>query len=156
VTLASEDTTLIFCSIMLCTELEGHRALRWQMMTRLAASDCISSIQHQPIILKQQFSHNQPSPRTQPLQLKQTQFSQHPIIQNTAPPHPSKPRRSLNNLNQHRMIDIKNPPIRTTNQSPSFTIRTTAYESVPAALSTNGPILTVLFVRTGPRLFTCP
>jgi len=82
---------------------------------------------------------NQHSPSPQPIQLKQSQPSQYPIIQNTTPPNLRKPRRSISNLNQHRMIDIKNPPMRTSNQSLSFSLGTTAYESVSVAPSTSAP-----------------
>jgi hypothetical protein len=88
---------------------------------------------------KATIPYNQLLPIPQRIQLKQTQPSPHPLINNTTRPDLREPRRSLSNLNRQSVIDIKNPPIQTSNQRLSFSFRMTAYESVSAALSTNAP-----------------
>lgn len=88
---------------------------------------------------KATIPYNQLLPIPQRIQLKQTQPSPHPLINKTTPPDLREPRLSLSNLNRQNVIDIKNPPIQTSNQRLSFSFRMTACESVSAALSTNAP-----------------
>jgi hypothetical protein len=60
--------------------------------------------------------------------------------------HSPKSPRSLSNLNRQSMINIKHPPIRTSDQSLSFSLRTAAYEIISATLSTDA--------RNDPSLFS--
>lgn len=115
-----------------------------------SARDRISS----PSYPTKQVHTTNPSNTTQKLQIKQPQPSQLPLINNPTPSNLLKPPRSLSNLDGQSMSPINNPPIRTSNQSPTSSLRTTAYESIPAvAVSINLNHSLPSIGRTRPNVF---